>query len=77
VLRANATNLSVAAFVAGVAWIIFATLLYLTEHNSTEEDNGLEMGQRFKNIPNSLSYTLILLSGDCASNVPSRSKLSC
>lgn len=64
VLRANATNLGVAAFVAGVAWIIFASLLYLTEQDNHEEDAGYSMAKRFKNIPNSLSYTLILLSGD-------------
>ena len=64
VLRANATNLGVAAFVAGVAWIIFSALLYLTEKNNLEEDAGNIMANRFKNIPNSLSYTLILLSGD-------------
>jgi hypothetical protein len=64
VLRANATNLGVAAFVAGVAWIIFSALLYLTEHNNQEEDAGNIMADRFKNIPNALSYTLILLSGD-------------
>eukprot|EP01048_Picozoa_sp_COSAG05_P007191 COSAG05_NODE_500_length_9234_cov_107.281664_18_plen_68_part_00 len=34
VVRANALNLSVAAFVAGVAWLLFATLLYLTEREN-------------------------------------------
>eukprot|EP01043_Picozoa_sp_COSAG02_P059437 COSAG02_NODE_7578_length_2950_cov_43.277447_1_plen_864_part_10 len=51
VLRANSTNLGVAAFVAGVAWIIFSALLYLTEHNNQEEDAGNKMSARFKNIP--------------------------
>lgn len=64
VLRANSTNLGVAAFVAGVAWIIFSALLYLTEHKNQAEDAGNTMAARFKNIPNSMSYTLILLSGD-------------
>ena len=64
VLRANAANLGVPAFVAGVAWIIFSALLYLTENDNQAEDAGNIMASRFKNIPNSLSYTLILLSGD-------------
>jgi hypothetical protein len=66
VVSANALNLGVAAFVACVAWLIFATLLYLTErHNDVPDpDDGLRMSERWRNIPNSLSYTLILLSGD-------------
>lgn len=63
VIRRASDDLTVAAFVAGVTWVIFTALLYLCEHDSTTEDADREMGQRFADMPSSFSYTLILLSG--------------
>jgi hypothetical protein len=62
VFRAKQHALTVAGFVAGVLWVIFATLLYLAERNSHQEE-GL-MAERFANIPIALQVTMIHLTGD-------------
>lgn len=64
VIRRASSDLSVAAFVASVTWIVFASLLYITENKNTTEDADRPEGERFADVPTALSYTLILLSGD-------------
>eukprot|EP01052_Picozoa_sp_SAG31_P072670 SAG31_NODE_31658_length_365_cov_1.360902_1_plen_121_part_11 len=47
-----------------ITWTLFASLLYLTECNNDEVDAGRQMRDRFASVPQSMPYTLILLSGD-------------
>ena len=61
-----ADQLAVAGIVALGTWIVFASLLYLTEKDSPAMDAGRAMGGvdgRFASIPRAMPYTLILLSG--------------
>ena len=64
VIRRSSADLAVASFVAGLTWIVFASLLYITESQSNLEDAGRPMSERFADVPTAMSYTLILLSGD-------------
>ena len=48
-------------------WVVFSTLLYLTEkdnHQCGSDDPFSCQNYRFGSVPNSLQYTIVLLSGD-------------
>lgn len=53
-------GLLISFFVAGIFWLLFGSLLHLTEYKSPDE----AMAARFKDVPNSLPFDLIHLSGD-------------
>jgi len=63
VFRSQKHLLIVTTFASFVLWIIFATLLYLTESNNhnTVNPGELDMAQRFSNVPNSLQVTIYKL----------------
>ena len=65
-IRSKAHPLLVTGFASTVLWIIFATLLYLCEEDHSEEicNDDETMAERFKNVPNAMQYTMILLTGD-------------
>ena len=64
IFRRNAQAFQVTGVVVGIVWIVFATLLYETTHNYTKKFMELTMGERYQNIPNSMQYAFIHLSGD-------------
>ena len=66
VMRNNALVLTMTGFTAGVFWIVFSTLMWMSESANTIDpnDNGVTQAMRYKDVPSSLSYTLIHLSGD-------------
>lgn len=64
VFRANKAMLLTTAYIAGVFWFVFATLLYLSEERNNTSEAGRQMSQRFSSIPESLQYSAIFLTGD-------------
>lgn len=67
VFRAKSEELRVTTYVAGVMWLTFSTLMFFAERDGKggptpdeEEDNA----NRYRNIPNAMSFTLIHLTGD-------------
>ncbi|KNC71202.1 hypothetical protein SARC_16261, partial [Sphaeroforma arctica JP610] len=51
-------------FVTLVLWVFFATVLYLCERADYTEESDMTEAERFNNIPHSLPYTFVLLTGD-------------
>jgi hypothetical protein len=64
VLVANKVALTATGFVAVLFWLVFSTLLYLTESQNYSDEAGMNMSRRFESVPNSLQYTAIFLTGD-------------
>ena len=57
----NSAPLLITGYIASICWLVFSTLLYLTESDNNDEDAGMEMGKRFEDVPNSLQYSAIFL----------------
>lgn len=60
VFRLKARGLRISVYATAVVWALFATALYLTERGNGEAI----MAERFRDVPNTLQYDLILLTGD-------------
>lgn len=63
-LKDNKLALSATGFIALLFWLVFSTLLYLTESQNYSEDADMNMSSRFSDVPKSLQYTAIFLTGD-------------
>ncbi|KAL3803353.1 hypothetical protein HJC23_009317 [Cyclotella cryptica] len=61
VIRDNLDVLTVTGFSAVLLWILFSSILYLTERNNPDE----EMANHYKTVPNAMWITLLNLSGEC------------
>ncbi|EKX41400.1 hypothetical protein GUITHDRAFT_142088 [Guillardia theta CCMP2712] len=65
-VRAISSLVFAAGFAATVFWLMFSTLMWMTEKNNLLDptENGVTMAKRYKDVPSAMSYTLIHLSGD-------------
>lgn len=61
VIRANLDVLTVTGFSAILLWVLFSSILYLTERNNPDD----EMAARYKTVPHAMWITLLNLSGEC------------
>lgn len=64
VLRNNAKKFKQAFYAALCFWLIFATLLWLTERNDDTRVDALKQRQRYSSVVSALPYTLVHLTGD-------------
>lgn len=61
VIRENLDVLTVTGFSAVLLWVLFSSVLYLTERNNLDD----EMAARYKTVPHAMWITLLNLSGEC------------
>lgn len=61
VLRDNMDVLTVTGFSALLLWVLFASILYITERDNPDD----EMANNYKTVPNAMWMTLLNLSGEC------------
>ena len=61
VIRENLDVLTVTGFSAALLWVLFSSILYLSERNNPDE----EMASRYKTVPHAMWITLLNLSGEC------------
>ena len=54
VFQSNRAILCVTAYVAAVFWLVFSTLLYVTEHTNITVEAGKAMSERFSSAISSL-----------------------
>ncbi len=66
VFASQKSGLIVTGFVTTVVWLVSSTLLYICEEDDTviRDHDNMSMAERFRNVPNSLQYTLLLLTRD-------------
>jgi hypothetical protein len=61
VIRENLDVLTVTGFSAVLLWVLFSSILYLTERDNADD----EMAARYKTVPHAMWITLLNLSGEC------------
>ena len=61
VIRDNFDVLTVTGFSAALLWVLFSSVLYLSERDNPDH----EMAARYKTVPHSMWITLLNLSGEC------------
>ena len=64
VFRLKKRGLLVSGFALSLIWTTFATALWAAEMTVGADDSEKIMHWRFRNVPNSLQYDMILLTGD-------------
>jgi len=65
IVKKRAENFKRAAYAALCLWVIFSTLLWLTErHDETEDGDALLQSERYNNVVTASPYTLVHLTGD-------------